>query len=53
MSGTRSCGTANWTSIGFIWVITAMPVLALAATLLPGSTVRSPMRPATGAVIRV
>ena len=34
------------------WSNPWMPVLALAATLLPGSTVRSPMRPATGAVIR-
>ena len=49
----RSCGTANTTSTGMIWVITATPLASLLLTVLPTSTVRKPTRPLMGAVIRV
>ena len=50
---TRSCGTANTTSIGMTWVMTATPLASLLLTVLPTSTVRRPTRPLMGAVMRV
>ena len=46
--GAWSCGMANSTSIGEIWVISATPLTSLVPTTLPTSTVRRPTRPPIG-----
>ena len=51
-SGTASCGTANTTSIGAVWVMVTNPVASAGPTRLPTSTLRRPIRPEIGAVMR-
>ena len=51
-SPAMSCGTANTTSTGLIWVIKTMPLASLLLTTLPTSTVRKPTRPLMGATTR-
>ena len=51
--GKLSSGMVKITVIGSSWVMTAIPVVSVAWTMLPGSTNRRPMRPLTGAVMCV
>ncbi|MNT41526.1 hypothetical protein D3C72_1778870 [compost metagenome] len=51
--GRLSSGMVYITAMGWICVISAMPLVSLVLTILPGSTWRRPMRPDTGATIFV
>ena len=48
MSGTWSSGAVSTTEIGCMRTIETMPVVSAAWTMLPGSTMRKPARPASG-----
>jgi hypothetical protein len=49
IAGRRSSGTAKTAVIGLCWAIVTRPVASEAFTMLPGSTLRRPARPAIGA----
>ena len=51
-AGRLSSASVNSTAIGCTSVITTIPVVSLACTMLPASTSRRPTRPPSGAVIR-
>ena len=50
--GRASWGSVKMTVIGSSWVTSTMPVVSAAWTTLPGSTMRTPVTPSIGDVMR-